>query len=156
MLKAYGQFCLLHTAGYLSIIQQMKELIKGAGKKSYTLVMGRPNSAKLANFPEVVIPHKLQVSSVKLFRLNYLIMYPGPVWCFCLCLLCPNRIAGQQRIFSSNHHSFWSCISFWQVSWHALSQTAMHSLPFVDKEMYSFIFVIIFKLILYFKMIKYG
>jgi diphthamide biosynthesis protein 2 len=31
----------------------MKELIKAAGKKSYTLVMGRPNSAKLANFPEV-------------------------------------------------------------------------------------------------------
>ncbi|CAL9063777.1 uncharacterized protein LOC103986835 isoform X1 [Musa acuminata AAA Group] len=42
----------LGCAGYLSIIQQMKELIKGAGKKSYTLVMGRPNSAKLANFPE--------------------------------------------------------------------------------------------------------
>lgn len=30
----------------------MKDLIKAAGKKSYTLVMGRPNSAKLANFPE--------------------------------------------------------------------------------------------------------
>ncbi|XP_072961443.1 uncharacterized protein [Typha angustifolia] len=42
----------LGVAGYLHIIQQMKELIEGAGKKSYTLVMGRPNSAKLANFPE--------------------------------------------------------------------------------------------------------
>jgi len=41
------------AAGYLHIIEQMKELIKAAGKKSYTLVMGRPNSAKLANFPEV-------------------------------------------------------------------------------------------------------
>lgn len=40
-------------AGYLHIIQQMKELIEGAGKKSYTLVMGRPTSHKLANFPEV-------------------------------------------------------------------------------------------------------
>ncbi|CAD6212339.1 unnamed protein product [Miscanthus lutarioriparius] len=40
------------AAGYLHIIEQMKELIKTAGKKSYTLVMGRPNSAKLANFPE--------------------------------------------------------------------------------------------------------
>ncbi|CAK9174467.1 unnamed protein product [Ilex paraguariensis] len=30
----------------------MKELIIGAGKKAYTLVMGRPNPAKLANFPE--------------------------------------------------------------------------------------------------------
>ncbi|KAF3330893.1 diphthamide biosynthesis protein 2 [Carex littledalei] len=42
----------LGVAGYLHIIQQMKELIEGAGKKSYTLVMGRPTSHKLANFPE--------------------------------------------------------------------------------------------------------
>lgn len=42
----------LGVAGYLNIIEQMKDLIKAAGKKSYTLVMGRPNSAKLANFPE--------------------------------------------------------------------------------------------------------
>nr|CAB3489706.1 unnamed protein product [Digitaria exilis] len=42
----------LGVAGYLHIIEQMKELIKASGKKSYTLVMGRPNSAKLANFPE--------------------------------------------------------------------------------------------------------
>ncbi|OAY71771.1 Diphthamide biosynthesis protein 2 [Ananas comosus] len=45
----------LGVAGYLHIIQQMKELIEAAGKKSYTLVMGRPNSAKLANFPECEI-----------------------------------------------------------------------------------------------------
>lgn len=31
----------------------MKELITAAGKKAYTLVMGKPNPAKLANFPEV-------------------------------------------------------------------------------------------------------
>ncbi|XP_051179641.1 uncharacterized protein [Lolium perenne] len=42
----------LGVAGYLDIIEQMKNLIRAAGKKSYTLVMGRPNSAKLANFPE--------------------------------------------------------------------------------------------------------
>lgn len=42
----------LGVAGYLNIIEQMKNLIKAAGKKSYTLVMGRPNSTKLANFPE--------------------------------------------------------------------------------------------------------
>uniref|UniRef100_A0ACD5X4G8 Uncharacterized protein n=1 Tax=Avena sativa TaxID=4498 RepID=A0ACD5X4G8_AVESA len=42
----------LGVAGYLHIIEQMKNLIKAAGKKSYTLVMGRPNSTKLANFPE--------------------------------------------------------------------------------------------------------
>ncbi|KAG4972634.1 hypothetical protein JHK84_038710 [Glycine max] len=43
----------LGVAGYLHIINQMMELITGAGKKAYTLVMGRPNPAKLANFPEV-------------------------------------------------------------------------------------------------------
>ncbi|KAK4267541.1 hypothetical protein QN277_024310 [Acacia crassicarpa] len=42
----------LGVAGYLHMIHQMKELITGAGKKAYTLVMGRPNPAKLANFPE--------------------------------------------------------------------------------------------------------
>ncbi|KAJ0977106.1 hypothetical protein J5N97_012580 [Dioscorea zingiberensis] len=42
----------LGVAGYLHIIQQMKELIERDGKKSYTIVMGRPNPAKLANFPE--------------------------------------------------------------------------------------------------------
>ncbi|XP_020245685.1 diphthamide biosynthesis protein 2 isoform X2 [Asparagus officinalis] len=42
----------LGVAGYLHMVRQMKELIEGAGKKSYTLVMGRPNSHKLANFPE--------------------------------------------------------------------------------------------------------
>ncbi|GAA0173407.1 hypothetical protein LIER_27031 [Lithospermum erythrorhizon] len=34
------------------MINQMKELATGAGKKVYTFVMGRPNPAKLANFPE--------------------------------------------------------------------------------------------------------
>ncbi|KAL0917996.1 hypothetical protein M5K25_013111 [Dendrobium thyrsiflorum] len=42
----------LAVAGYLRMINQMKELIERAGKKSYTLVMGRPSPAKLANFPE--------------------------------------------------------------------------------------------------------
>ncbi|KAJ6817555.1 diphthamide biosynthesis protein 2 isoform X1 [Iris pallida] len=42
----------LGVAGYLHIINQMKALIEGAGKKTYILVMGRPNAAKLANFPE--------------------------------------------------------------------------------------------------------
>ena len=39
------------------MINQMKELITAAGKKAYTLVMGRPNPAKLANFPEVIFIH---------------------------------------------------------------------------------------------------
>ncbi|KAI5657950.1 hypothetical protein M9H77_26743 [Catharanthus roseus] len=42
----------LGVAGYLHMIHQMKELVTRAGKKAYTFVMGRPNPAKLANFPE--------------------------------------------------------------------------------------------------------
>ncbi|KAH9310654.1 hypothetical protein KI387_025689, partial [Taxus chinensis] len=42
----------LGIAGYQEAIRQLKKLIKEAGKKSYTFVMGRPNPAKLANFPE--------------------------------------------------------------------------------------------------------
>lgn len=43
----------IDVAGYQHMIHQMKELITGSGKKAYTFVMGRPNPAKLANFPEV-------------------------------------------------------------------------------------------------------
>ncbi|KAL3507051.1 hypothetical protein ACH5RR_032433 [Cinchona calisaya] len=42
----------LGVAGYLDMIHQMTELVTKAGKKAYTLVMGKPNPAKLANFPE--------------------------------------------------------------------------------------------------------
>ncbi|KNA10887.1 hypothetical protein SOVF_140160, partial [Spinacia oleracea] len=42
----------LGVAGYLHMISQMKELVTKAGKKAYTIVVGRPNPAKLANFPE--------------------------------------------------------------------------------------------------------
>jgi len=41
------------AAGYLNMIHQMKQLVSKAGKKAYTLVVGKPNPAKLANFPEV-------------------------------------------------------------------------------------------------------
>ncbi|RDY04163.1 2-(3-amino-3-carboxypropyl)histidine synthase subunit 2, partial [Mucuna pruriens] len=51
----------LGVAGYLHIINQMMELITGAGKKAYTLVMGRPNPAKLANFPEVKFHYILSI-----------------------------------------------------------------------------------------------
>ncbi|XP_019093205.1 PREDICTED: diphthamide biosynthesis protein 2-like [Camelina sativa] len=42
----------LGVAGYLHMIHHMQALISAAGKKSYFLAMGRPNPAKLANFPE--------------------------------------------------------------------------------------------------------
>ena len=40
-------------AEYLQIIERLKTLIKAAGKKSYTFVVGKLNVPKLANFMEV-------------------------------------------------------------------------------------------------------
>ncbi|XP_056389060.1 2-(3-amino-3-carboxypropyl)histidine synthase subunit 2 [Hyla sarda] len=45
----------LGVSDYLSALSHLKSLIRRAGKKSYMLSMGKPNPAKLANFPEVDI-----------------------------------------------------------------------------------------------------
>ncbi|XP_029473721.1 2-(3-amino-3-carboxypropyl)histidine synthase subunit 2 [Rhinatrema bivittatum] len=45
----------LGMTDYLSIIQHLRDRIRRAGKKSYTFVMGKLNTAKLANFLEVDI-----------------------------------------------------------------------------------------------------
>jgi diphthamide biosynthesis protein 2 len=37
-----------------TLVHQVQTLIRAAGKKSYTFVMGRLNEAKLCNFPEVI------------------------------------------------------------------------------------------------------
>ncbi|XP_024381857.1 uncharacterized protein [Physcomitrium patens] len=42
----------LGVAGYNESIRRVREIVAAAGKKSYTMLMGRPNPAKLANFPE--------------------------------------------------------------------------------------------------------
>ncbi|NWX93617.1 DPH2 synthase, partial [Nothoprocta pentlandii] len=43
----------LGVAGYLDVLQHLRELLRRAGKRSYTLAVGKPSPAKLANFPEV-------------------------------------------------------------------------------------------------------
>ncbi len=43
----------LGVTDYMTIIAHLKEIIKKVGKKSYTLVVGKLNVAKLANFMEV-------------------------------------------------------------------------------------------------------
>ena len=43
----------LGVADYLSVIDQLKDVVKKAGKKTYTFVVGKLNVAKLANFMEV-------------------------------------------------------------------------------------------------------
>ncbi|NXW55826.1 DPH2 synthase, partial [Eurystomus gularis] len=45
----------LGVAGYLVVLQHLRELLRRAGKRSYTLAVGKPNPAKLANFLEVDI-----------------------------------------------------------------------------------------------------
>ncbi|KAG1680338.1 hypothetical protein FOA52_015428 [Chlamydomonas sp. UWO 241] len=43
----------LACAGFTDAIAMVRRLAHAAGKKTYTLVMGKPNPAKLANFPEI-------------------------------------------------------------------------------------------------------
>eukprot|EP00878_Enallax_costatus_P018217 GHUV01019170.1.p1 GENE.GHUV01019170.1~~GHUV01019170.1.p1 ORF type:complete len:290 (+),score=85.29 GHUV01019170.1:1008-1877(+) len=45
----------LGAAGYLEALNVLRGLAKKAGKKTYTLLMGKPNPAKLANFPEIEV-----------------------------------------------------------------------------------------------------
>ncbi|XP_009949342.1 PREDICTED: diphthamide biosynthesis protein 2, partial [Leptosomus discolor] len=45
----------LGVAGYLAVLQHLRELLRRAGKRSYTLAVGKLNPAKLANFLEVDI-----------------------------------------------------------------------------------------------------
>jgi len=43
----------LGTANYSDILERLRSTIKNAGKKVYTFLVGKPNVAKLANFPEI-------------------------------------------------------------------------------------------------------
>merc|ERR1719447_583230 len=43
----------LGTEKYLDILEQLKTSGKNAGKRMYTFLVGKPNVAKLANFPEI-------------------------------------------------------------------------------------------------------
>ena len=45
----------LGVAGYLDAVENVRKLAQAAGKKTYTLLMGKPTPAKLANFPEVEV-----------------------------------------------------------------------------------------------------
>lgn len=45
----------LGVADYLSVLEHLRGIINQAGKRAYTLAVGKPNPAKLANFLEVDI-----------------------------------------------------------------------------------------------------
>lgn len=40
-------------SGYTKIISHLKRIIRKSGRQSYTIIVGKPNVAKLANFSEV-------------------------------------------------------------------------------------------------------
>lgn len=66
-----GTLGVLH---YLSVLSHLKNLIRRAGKKSYTLAVGKLNVAKLANFQEVDVyvlvacPENTLLDSKEFFR----------------------------------------------------------------------------------------
>lgn len=43
----------LGVAGCITAAEEVRRLARAAGKRTYTLLMGKPSPAKLANFPEV-------------------------------------------------------------------------------------------------------
>ena len=45
----------LGVAGFLQAAEEVRRLAREAGKRTYTLLMGKPSPTKLANFPEVDI-----------------------------------------------------------------------------------------------------
>jgi diphthamide biosynthesis protein 2 len=47
----------LGIKGYLKAIEQVKQLCNRGNKRTYIIAVGKPNPAKLANFPEVCMVH---------------------------------------------------------------------------------------------------
>lgn len=45
----------LGAAGYLGAVDRLCRAAESAGKKTYTLLLGKPSPAKLANFPEIEV-----------------------------------------------------------------------------------------------------
>lgn len=45
----------LGVAGYREMIANLRKMIANSGRKSYTVVAGKPNPQKLANFPEIEV-----------------------------------------------------------------------------------------------------
>jgi diphthamide biosynthesis protein 2 len=43
----------LGVAGYVEAVERIRGLARKAGKKTYTILMGKPSPVKLANFPEI-------------------------------------------------------------------------------------------------------
>jgi diphthamide biosynthesis enzyme Dph1/Dph2-like protein len=59
------QVSTLGCSGYKEVLAGVRHIAQAAGKKTYTVLMGKPNPAKLANFPEVgLCLHRCHTQSV--------------------------------------------------------------------------------------------
>ena len=45
----------LGVAGFREAVDAVRALARRAGKRTYTLLVGKPSPAKLANFPEIEV-----------------------------------------------------------------------------------------------------
>ena len=61
----------LGVAGYLGVIERLRQLARDAGKKTYTMMMGKPNPQKLANFAEVLPRPLLCSASLEMSTIAY-------------------------------------------------------------------------------------
>lgn len=69
----------LGVAGYLEAVEKVRQLARAAGKRTYTILMGKPSPAKLANFPEIDV--FVMVADPQVCR------FPFPFLCFpCPCV----------------------------------------------------------------------
>ena len=45
----------LGVSGYRGVMARVRQAARAAGKKTYTVLMGKPSPYKLANFPEIEV-----------------------------------------------------------------------------------------------------
>ena len=57
----------LGVAGFLDAVALVRRLARAAGKRTYTVLMGKPNPEKLANFPEMDVWVLVGDSQVSLY-----------------------------------------------------------------------------------------
>lgn len=88
--------CSLSIKDLLERIDRVKSLCKKANKKCYIFSVGRPNVAKLANFPEV-INFLLRLNSINTCDLCIILD-----WSICEYNMCRRNNRKSKRIFATN------------------------------------------------------
>lgn len=76
---------LLCIGSYMDIIDHVKKVIRASGRKSYTMVMGKLNVAKMANFMEVDC--YVLVACPENSLIDSKVNIPLSIFCSCSCFL---------------------------------------------------------------------